>query len=136
MILVSRGLFRLTFWQCLFTFFYFKLHFSIKTGNKWQITNSAQEGLVKSLPHGINILTLEKWGVNEILLRLENLNEMKTVKIESDFLKILHPQSFKECHIVNLVGQPMMTGINNAHRKSCKNITLVPLEIKTFLLSW
>ena len=71
------------------------------------MTNSIQKGLIKPLPDGINILTLEKWKDNEILLRLENLNEMEEVKIEPEITKIFHPKTFRKCRVVNLVGQPM-----------------------------
>ena len=95
--------------------------------------NSSHNGLITPLPNDINILTLEKWGENEILLRLENRNEIYPVQLKPEVINIFHPRIFKKCHVVNLTGQHT---IEITYRKSCNNITLAPLEIRTFVLSW
>ena len=105
-----------------------------------QLSNDFQTGLVEPLANDINILTLEKWSENEILVRLENLNEISDVIVKPDVINILQPRTFKKCQVVNLIGQPVDFQMDFQemfhHRKSCKNITLAPLEIKSFLLSW
>jgi hypothetical protein len=104
------------------------------------LSNNIQTRLVEPLSNDINILTMEKWSENEILLRLENLNEMNNVTVTPDVINILQPRTYKKCQVVNLIGQPVDFQMDFQemfrHRKSCKNITLAPLEIKSFLLSW
>ena len=70
------------------------------------LSNNIQTGLVEPLPNDINILTLEKWSENEILMRLENLNEISNVIVKPDVINILQPRTFKKCQVVNLIGQP------------------------------
>ena len=71
-----------------------------------QLSNDFQTGLVEPLANDINILTLEKWSENEILVRLENLNEISDVIVKPDVINILQPRTFKKCQVVNLIGQP------------------------------
>ena len=74
------------------------------------------------------------------MLRLQNINDNQNAKAKlPDIKTILQPNKFKKCHEVNLVGQPLKKKNNtNIGKKnqSCVNITLQPLEIKTFILSW
>ena len=70
------------------------------------MSNNILPGLVEALPNDINILTLEKWSENEILVRLENLNEISDVTVKPDVINILQPRTFKKCQVVNLIGQP------------------------------
>ena len=70
------------------------------------LSNNIQKGLVEPLPIDINILTMEKWSENEILVRLENLNEISDVTVKPDVINILQPRTFKKCQVVNLIGQP------------------------------
>ena len=74
-----------------------------------QLSNDIQTGLVEPLANDINILTLEKWSENEILVRLENLNEISDVIVKPDVINILQPRTFKKCQVVNLIGQPHST---------------------------
>ena len=106
--------------------------YSMSNKNVWS-NSSTNNGLITPLPNDINILTLENWGENEILLRLENLNEIYPVQLKNKIMNIFHPRIFKKCHVVNLTGQHM---IEITYRKSCNNVTLAPLEIRTFVLSW
>ena len=75
------------------------------------------------------------------MLRLQNINDIQNAKAQlPDIKTILQPNKFKKCHEVNLVGQSLKKKNNTTNmgmmNGSCVNITLQPLEIKTFILSW
>jgi hypothetical protein len=104
---------------------------------------AAFQSLTNPLPAALNILSLENWGQNEVLLRLEHIFEPSTTRDQPvlklpDLTQFLTPYTFKKCKLVNLVGQELKLEEkeNNSDSDSCRNLTLEPFEIKTFLLSW
>lgn len=80
------------------------------------------------LPQNVNVLSLEKWSNNHVLLRLENLSETEPVEALPDVQTLFPSIIVKKCQIANLAGIP-------AGDLPCANTALGPLEIKTFLLS-
>ena len=109
-----------------------------------------------NLPKYVEMISLDQWKNNsEIMLRLQNIiddninpndnNDTKANLVLPDITTILQPNKFNKCKEVNLVGQPLKQKKNNTttimgqkqtNLVSCVNITLQPLEIKTFILSW
>ena len=107
-----------------------------------------------NLPNYVEMISLDQWKNNgEIMLRLQNIiddnnnpndnNDTDTNLVLPDIKTILQPNRFNKCQEVNLVGQPLkqnntttIMGQKQTNLVSCVNITLQPLEIKTFILSW
>ena len=108
-----------------------------------------------NLPNYVEMISLDQWKNNGvIMLRLQNIiddnnnpndnNDTDTnLALLPDIKTILQPNRFNKCQEVNLVGQPLkqnntttIMGQKQTNLVSCVNITLQPLEIKTFILSW
>lgn len=86
--------------------------------------------LFENLPQGLNLLSFEKWSNSSILLRIEN--KSKQNKILPDPSTLFRSKTFRKCQKVNLIGQELSKDDEDCD----KQMTLAPLEIKSFLLSW
>ncbi|CAI4224969.1 unnamed protein product [Auanema sp. JU1783] len=94
-------------------------------------------GLVDPLPDYLNLLSIEKWKDNTLLLRLEHLYQSGEDKENSKPKEIIVNKMFTEFEIVNmeelkLGGNRKVTASSRSNRNRDFKVELRPMEIRTY----